>query len=184
MKIKPIIYAVVSLLVIVGLVAYGYGEISLKKVEKTLEEAKEINSNSYLGNIQVLLEEQGDRHYHIDDLSTFDMTHDEYVIGYFSCYPYKTDSKRMTMIGIKGGDYHLFGIKLGDKIDNAADILKQKGYKKKKTTVIREGISAERFKKHDITIEFHTEVGSYTISEIWLTIDTHMRTNPFVQRKL
>jgi hypothetical protein len=153
---------------IVVLVFFGCEENDMEKVNKTLQEAKEINTESYLGLEYLMLSELSEeraKNYNSDQPETA-KTDDGYVRGYFFQYPDKDGQRLLTQIRIRNGAYHVFGIMLGDDMDSASDILIQRGYKETKTTTTEKGVNTKAFMKHDVIIQLETEAGSHTISGI------------------
>jgi len=162
-------------LTIIGLVATGCRGTDTKKFNETLEEAKIVNMESHLGLEYLLLSELTDEqasNYNTDQPESAG-TDDGYIKGYYFRYPDKYGERRLTQIRIKNGDYHVFGIKLGDEMDSASEVLKQRGYKETKPSTIEKGANTKAFKKHSVIIQLETEPGSQTINEIALLTDTY-----------
>ena len=91
-----------------------------------------------------LSEEWASKYYNIDQPETVG-TDDGYVRGYYFRYPKKDGERRLTQIRINNGDYHVFGIKLGDDIASASDVLKERGYEETKPTVIEKDANTKGF---------------------------------------
>jgi len=90
------------------------------------------------------------------------VTDDGYVRGYYFKIPKDASDRRLTQININGGDYHVFGIRLGDSVEQAAEKLKQRGY---------EGIHRTRFQKELVIIDLQTEMNSQIIKGISVLTD-------------
>ena len=58
-------------------------------------------------------------------------TYDGYVRGYFFKALKDAKDLHLTQVIIKGGDYHVFGIGVGDNLEEAMEILKERGYKER-----------------------------------------------------
>ena len=165
-------FLLVCLLATIGLVISGCEGKEMNKVDKTLEEAGMINAESHLGLEYLVFSELSEEDYSEDPPETI-RTDDTYVHGYYIRYPYKNGRSRLTQICIKNGDYDVFGIALGDNVDDASTVLKQRGYKETKAAALENGSDNKEFKKHDVIIRFKTEAESHTISEIVLLTDIH-----------
>lgn len=161
---------IVAVLIILGCIWMW----NKRTVEKTLEEAKVINSNSNLGIEYLLLStlSEDEAKWFNDDNPETKTTDDGYVTGYFFRYPKKSGEKRLTQIRITSGDYNILGIMLKDNIDDAAEILKQNGYRETKATTLVEGVNTKEFKKYNVIIKLETEVDSYEISSMSVLTDT------------
>ncbi|UWV47067.1 hypothetical protein N1236_00685 [Acetivibrio thermocellus] len=148
---------------------------SIKLVEKTIQEAQEINANSFMGmeylEFAGLSEERAK--YFNDDMPGSKVTDDGYVRGYYFKIPKDASDRRLTQININGGDYHVFGIRLGDSVEQAAEKLKQRGYKRIKSMedIYREGIHRTRFQKELVIIDLQTEMNSQIIKGISVLTD-------------
>jgi len=51
------------------------------------------------------------------------------MLGLLFKIPKDASDRRLTQININGGDYHVFGIRLGDSVEQAAEKLKQRDIK-------------------------------------------------------
>lgn len=142
----------------------------MTSIKRTIEEAEKINVDSFLG-LQYLefagFSEEEAKEYNDDHPGT-KRTNDGYVYGYFYKMPVDSVDRRLTQIIITGGDYHVFGIHVEDKFDQAMTILKQRGYKKFKTQINRfgDGMVEVRFKKEFVIILLTVEPESQIIKEI------------------
>jgi hypothetical protein len=142
----------------------------IKLVEETIQEAQEINNNSSMGveylEFAGLTEESAD-HFN-DDMPGAKGTSDGYVQGYYFKIPKDSIDRRLTQIFITGGDYHVFGIRVGDNIEQAAEKLKERGYKKTGTreNINRDGLLRTRFQKKLVIIEISTDMDSQIIKKI------------------
>jgi len=147
----------------------------IKLVEETIQEAQEINRNSFMGveylEFAGLTEESAD-HFN-DDMPGSKVTDDGYVRGYYFKIPKDSIDRRLTQIFITGGDYHVFGIRLGDNIEQATEKLKERGYKKTGTreNINRDGLLRTRFQKKLVIIELSTDMDSKIIKKIAILTD-------------
>ena len=157
-----------SLFMILSLSACS-GGLNMNAYKKTLEEAKIINQESDLGleylQFSTLTEEQASEYG--DDHPEVKVSRDGYITGYFFDYPKKSDDRRLTQIEITDGEYHILGLKIGDSVDRAREILVQRGYKEIKR--IAEDTNGKDFRKSDVVIKFETGEASDNITRILLT---------------
>ena len=175
-RLKRRYFLLVCLLTMIGLVISGCDGKDMRRINKTLEEAKELNEISNLGleylELSGISGEQARKDYN-NDQPELAGTDDGNVYGYFFRYPDKGGEIRLTQIRIINGDYHVFGIRLGDEIDSASDVLKERGYKETKPTTTNKDTSTKAFKKYDVIIQLETEAGKQTIDVITLLTDVH-----------
>lgn len=80
----------------------------------------------------------------------------------------------MTQINIEGGDYHVFGIHVGDNIEDASKILEERGYIK---VLSRKDSNDDkkivtRFTKKDVFIDLERYVDSEDICKIFISTKT------------
>jgi len=173
---KNRILTLMCLLIFTVSILSGCGGANMKTVEKTLEEAKKINSNSDFGGVEYLqlseLTEEEARYYSNDQPEMACST-DMHVEGYFFHYPDKGGERRLTQIKVSGGNYNIFNIRLGDNADEAAQILKDIGYKETDPMVYTKGTTIRNFKKYDVIISLYTEAENYSINTIYISTDTH-----------
>lgn len=147
-----------------------------KLVEETIQEAQEINNNSFMGmeylEFAGLTEESAKRFN--DDMPGGKVTDDRYVQGYYFKIPKDSIDRRLTQINITGGDYHVFGIHVGDNIEQAVEQLEQRGYNKAGTreNINRDGMLRTRFQKKLVIIEISTDMDSKIIKKIAILTDS------------
>ena len=156
-------FALVSIL----LLSSCTGGPTKRSVEKTLIEAEEINANSDLGGLSYL---EFTTHTGLtNDNPGGSYTDDGFVQAYYFKYPEgSTEKRRLTEVLIKGGDYNIFGIRVGDNAKNAEDILKQRGYKETKDMVYAKDGTERAYRKYDVIIRLSMDLESNTINEIYL----------------
>lgn len=163
-------------IILIIVISLKYREsASRKAIKRTLEEAKEINENSFLG-VEYLefagLSEEEAKKYNNDQPGTKE-TDDGYVKGYFFKIPIDSVDRRLTQINIFGGDYHVLGIHVGDTVEQAAKILKQSGYKKVKSTrnIVIDNKIETVFQKNLVVIILETEPDTQIINMISILTD-------------
>ena len=172
-------YRIVVFLTLLAIIAFpGCEEANMKTINKTLEEAKEINANSDFGGMEYLqlsnLTKEQISEYNYDQPEG-EGTDDFYVEGLYYPYPDRNGEMRLTQIYISGGNYHIFDIKFGDNVDEVAEILEKRGYKETESHQMYEGTNTKKFNKYDIIIQLYTEPESYRICRICVYTNTHAK---------
>ena len=143
-------------------------ETGMKAVENTFREAEILNENSYLGEMAFLQVGELTEEEMEDDNPEFPPrinSADGLLEGCFSRYPDEdAEYKLMTEIYIRGGEYSIFGIKLGDDVNTVATTLDKWGYKQ----YVKDQCYGEHivYEKGDFIILLGTENNSSEIVEI------------------
>ncbi len=143
-------------------------ETGMKAVENTFREAEILNENSYLGEMAFLqvgeLTEE-ELEYDNFEFPPRIVSADGFMEGLFFRYPDEdTEYKLLTEIYITGGEYSVFGIKVGDDYSGAEKVLEKWGYKKLMLEGYSEGCMS--YEKRDVVILLATEGDFSNIVEI------------------
>ena len=148
-------------------------ETGMKAVENTFREAEILNENSFLGEMAFL---------QVGDLTEEELEYDNFefpprivsadglIEGLFFRYPDEdTEYKLLTEIDISGGEYSVFGIKVGDDASTAVTALEKWDYTKRVKDVYSKEYIA--YEKGDIVIMLVTESNSSNIVKISVLIN-------------
>ena len=139
-------------------------EAGMKDIENNLQEAEILNANSYLGEMAFLKVGDLSKEELEEDLPHIS-SRDGFIKGYFTRYPDEdAENKLMTEIYITGGEYSVFGIKVGDDYSGAEKVLEKWGYKKLMLEGYSEGCMS--YEKRDVVILLATEGDFSNIVEI------------------
>ncbi len=88
---------------------------------------------------------------------------DEHLTGYFLPYPHNAQVARLGHVGIEGGGYHVYGVKVGMAAGRARQLLEEAGYAAPSLLAFG-GLYQEedriQFQKQDITVSLTLQPGS------------------------
>lgn len=148
-------------------------DTNLASIEATIKEAEEINNNSSMGmeylefaNLSPEAMEQFN-----DNNPGGKTSEDGYVHGYFFKLTSEAKDRQLTQINIEGGDYHVFGIHVGDNIEDASKILEERGYKKVSSKKDSNNKLVTKLKKELVIINLEGDIDSEVISKISILTD-------------
>jgi hypothetical protein len=109
------------------------GEKELKEYNKTLELVKDINQNSDFGGLELLdfssktgKDQQSEGA--SDILPDFAEEAKDGVEGIYFNYPYDSNDYRLAKISLTTIPYHVYGITIGQTLNDVTPLLKEKGF--------------------------------------------------------
>lgn len=144
-----------------------------KRVEKTFTEADLLNENSYLGEFEFLqkakLSKENIQSVIEEGIFLPMWGKDGLLVCYYDQY-YKSNRPfcYIAYIGIGGGEYNIYGIRVGDEIEESTKILEQWGYKRADFEWAQEGTLY--FRKEDVIIFLEQDVEASYIKDLGVRI--------------
>lgn len=173
---KVVILSIIVVLIITGTITISIFKdkknIKNAFIEATKKEAVQINSNSSMA-MKYLefanLSSQDMEQFNDDNLME-KTSEDGFVEGYFFKLTPDAEDIQLTQINITGGDYHIFGIHVGDNFKEASKILEEEEYIKlsseKDTNDDKKTV--ESFSKNGVIINLKVNNDSQIIDKISL----------------
>ncbi|MGC6767109.1 hypothetical protein ACYSNR_04965 [Enterococcus sp. LJL128] len=135
------------------------------KIEQlTIEEVERVKAASDLGldffSTSTVSEEEAGQ-YGIDQ-PEMAFTEDQQVKGYYFSYPKEEKTTRLTQIVISSPSYHLFGLRVGDSMENLEVAMGKQGYK----MLEPEEDGSLKFQKYEVYIQFEPGAEAPVVEEI------------------
>ena len=168
---------IISILVAIPIYKRYKENKDIEDFERTLQEAEVLNEKSFMGEGIEYLKFAGLSEDKLTDFSPerpkYEGTYDGYVNGYF----YKTQKSakdfRLLQVIISGGNYHVFGMGVGDNLEEAIETLKERGYKEREQeqNINNDGMLRWGFQKDLVVIVLVTSENSKIIEELYIITD-------------
>ena len=139
----------------------------------TLELVQEINHNSDFYGLELLVfseltKEQVTRYN--PEYPEPAMVHGAKIDGYYFPYPTNSEDRRLTQIFIKEQPYHVYGITVGQHINEATPVLEEKGYEQIQNISLYEDTDRITYRQHHVSIFLYVYKDTELIKELAVSV--------------
>lgn len=159
-------------------------ERELREYTATLELVKDINQNSDFCGLELLKfsnktgqSQQSGGSY--DICPEGESAAEGGVAGYYFNYPKDSNDSRLTQISITVEPYHVYGIAVGQNINNIASVLEEKGFARSGNESLYEDTDMITYRQHHVSIIFDVYRETGMISTITVSVYDKVETGVY-----
>lgn len=150
------------------------GEKELKEYNETLELVKDINQNSDFGGLELLdfsskTGENQQSEGASDILPDFAEEAEDGVEGIYFNYPYDSNDYRLSKISLTAIPYHVYGITIGQILNDVTPLLKEKGFTEQEKSSEADA-DFFLYRQHHVSISLKISKDTGTISTIIVSV--------------
>lgn len=149
-------------------------EKELKEYKATLELVKDINQNSDFGGLELLkfsnkIKEKQQSQGTSDILPDFAEEAKDGVEGIYFNYPYDSNDYRLAKISMTAMPYHVFGIAVGQNLNDVTPLLEEKGFTENQKSSDNDA-DFVLYRQHHVSISFKVSKDTRVISTIIVSV--------------